>query len=85
MAKIDPKRVGDLLVSNLGFLVDAKSSPALHSLLQSIDVFSLWTMALLILGLAAAARIGRGKTAAFVVGFWLLFVLGKAGVAALLG
>jgi len=85
MDRIDPKRAGDLLVSNLGFLVDQKSVPALHSLLQSIDLFSFWTMALLIIGLAAAARISRGKAAAFVVTFWILFVLGKAGFAALVG
>ncbi|MDQ2971235.1 MAG: YIP1 family protein, partial [Acidobacteriota bacterium] len=38
---VDPTAMGDLLRSNLGFLVDKKSSPALHSLLESLDLFSL--------------------------------------------
>jgi Yip1 domain len=83
--KIRKESAGDLVRSNLGFLADAKTSPALHSLLQSVDVFSLWTIALLTIGLASAARLPRGRSAALVVTLWLLFVLGKAGVAAVFG
>jgi hypothetical protein len=85
MDAIDPKEMGDLLKSNPGFLVDAKSSPALHSLLQSLDVFSLWTIVLLVVGLSAAAKISRGRTAGLVLTLWVLYVLGKAGFAAAFG
>jgi Yip1 domain len=85
MDKVDRRSVGDLVRSNLGFLADAKQAPALHSLLQSVDVFTLWSVALLSIGYAAAAKISRGKAAAMVVTFWFLFVIGKAGVAALFG
>ena len=82
---IDPQGVPDLLRSNLGFLVDKASSPALHSLLGSIDVFSLWTLVLLTIGFAAAGRTSRKAAAGVVFTIWALFVLGKAGLAALLG
>jgi hypothetical protein len=81
---VNPQALGDLLSSNLGFLVDSKSA-VLHSLLQSIDVFSFWTLALLVIGFAAAARVSRKAAAGVIVALWVLVVLGKAGFAALFG
>ncbi len=82
---IDPQGIPDLLRSNLGFLVDTASSPALHSLLGSIDVFSIWTLILLTIGFAAAGRTSRKAAAGVVFTIWALYVLGKAGLAAVLG
>ncbi|MEO8430582.1 MAG: YIP1 family protein [Acidobacteriota bacterium] len=82
---VDPQAVGDLLRSNLGFLVEKTSSPALHSLLGSLDVFSIWTLILLSIGFAAAGRTSRKAAGGVVFTLWALFVLGKAGLSALLG
>lgn len=82
---IDPRSVGDALHTNLGFLVDSRADPVLHGLLSSLDLFSFWGMGLLVLGLAAAAKASRARMAALVGSLWALFVLGKAGVAALMG
>lgn len=82
---IDPETVGDLLHTNLGFLVDARSDRVLHGLLGSLDLFALWSMALMVLGLSAAARASRARVAALVASLWALFVLGKAGIAAFRG
>jgi hypothetical protein len=81
---VNPQALGDLLSSNLGFLVDSKSA-ALHSILSSIDVFSFWTLALLVVGFAASARVSRKAAAGVIVVLWALVVLGKAGFAALFG
>jgi uncharacterized membrane protein YeaQ/YmgE (transglycosylase-associated protein family) len=81
---LDPQTMGDMLHSNLGFLVDQHTSPAIHSLLGSLDVFSLWTAILLTIGYAAAARVSRKGAGGLVFGIWALYVLGKAGLAALL-
>ena len=80
---LDPRGMGELLQSNLGFLVDKSSSAMLHSLLQSIDVFSLWSLVLLTIGLSAAARVSRKAAGGVVFAIWFIYVLGKAGVAAL--
>ncbi len=80
---IDPELVGDALRTNPGFLVDRQANPVLHGLVASLDLFSFWTMTLLVLGLSAAARAPRGRVALLVVSLWGLFVLGKAGVTAL--
>jgi len=80
--RIDPRGMGDLVRSNLGFLVSRTDSPALYSLLSALDVFSFWCLALLVIGYAAAARVSRGKAAGIIVTIWALYVLGKAGWAA---
>lgn len=82
--RIDPRVVGDALHTNLGFLVASRADPVLHGLLSSLDLFSFWTMGLLVLGLSAAAKASRGRMALLVGALWALFVLGKAGVAALM-
>lgn len=81
---LDPQSMGDMFRSNLGFLSDPHTAPAVHSLLQSIDVFSLWTAILLTIGYSAAARVSRKASGGLVFGIWALYVLGKAGLAALL-
>lgn len=71
---VDPRALGDLLRSNLGFLVARDSSKALHSLLGSIDVFSLWSLFLFVVGFSAAAKVKRESAAGVIVTLWLLVV-----------
>jgi hypothetical protein len=71
---VNPQALGDLLHSNLGFLVPRDSSKPLHSLLQSLDIFSLWSLCLFVVGFAAAAKIRRGAAAGVIVTLWLLAV-----------
>lgn len=71
--------------TNLGYLIADDSSPALKALLSSLDVFSLWMMALLIIGLVAIGgtrKITKGKTATLVIGLWAFLILLKVGAAA---
>jgi hypothetical protein len=71
---VNPQALGDLLSSNLGFLVPRDSSKPLHSLLQSLDIFSLWSLCLFVVGFAAAAKVKRGAAAGVIVTLWLLAV-----------
>jgi hypothetical protein len=82
---VDPQTIGDALPTHLGFLVDAKADRLTHGLLASFDLLSFWTMALLVVGLSAAAKASRGRMATLVVSLWALFVLGKTGLRALMG
>ena len=81
----DDVKTGSILPSNLGAFAPAEASPALVSLLSSIDVFSLWALVLLIIGVAAVGRAKHGTVGIAVGGCWLVYVLGKAGWAALFG
>lgn len=69
---VDPQAMGELLRSNLGFLVGRDSSKALHSLLLSIDIFSFWSLWLFVIGFAAAAKIKRGSAAGVIVTLWVI-------------
>jgi hypothetical protein len=77
---IDPQGLDDLLHTSPAFLVSRQSDRTLHSLLASLDMLSFWSMALLVLGLSAAAKTSRGRMAALVLSLWGLYVLGKAGL-----
>lgn len=81
--KFNPADLGDLVRSNPAFLVDRRENPVLHSLLQSFDVFSIWSLVLLVIGYSIAAKVSRGKAASIVVSLWALYVIGKAGFTAL--
>jgi hypothetical protein len=75
---VNPGDLGDLTRSNLGFLVDRHANPVLHSLLQSIDVFSIWILVILVIGFAVAAKVTRKKAAVLIGSLWGIYVLGKA-------
>jgi hypothetical protein len=77
---IDPQGLDDILHTNPAFLVSRQSDKTLHSLLASLDLLSLWSAVLLVLGLSAATGASRGRVAALVLSLWGLYVLGKAGI-----
>ena len=74
---------GGLLASHLGVLAPEGSSPLLLAALGSIDVFSIWAIALLVVGYAIVAGVSRAAAAGTVVGLWLAWVAIKVGLAAL--
>lgn len=74
------------LYSNPGFVVSRKDSPALYSLMSSLDVITFYHMFLLGLGLSTVTERVSFRTALGVVCvFWFIFVLGKMGLAAAFG
>src|SRR5207248_6859150 len=58
--------------SNLGFLVDYKTNPMAFALLSSFDIFSVWFLALLIIGFAYVARVSKVKSAVTIISLWIL-------------
>jgi hypothetical protein len=80
---VDMQKSWDLVPTNLGYLT-READKVTHSLASSIDLFSFWTMALLVLGLSSAAKASRTRVAVLVVSIWALYVLGKAGATALM-
>jgi hypothetical protein len=77
------QRGGGLLPSNLAALAPEDSGPRLFALLASFDLFTLWTLALLIVGYHVAARVSKGVAAGVLIGCWLLWVGIKVGLASL--
>lgn len=73
---------GRLLASSLAAFAPEESGKVLLALLSSIDVFSLWSIALLALGYQLVGRVSRTAAWGSVLTIWLLYVLGKVGFTA---
>jgi hypothetical protein len=80
---VSADEMGTLVASHLGMLVDRKANPVLFALLSSIDIFTIWTLALFIIGFSFVSRFSRAKSAAVVLTLWAVMVIVKVGFAAL--
>jgi len=74
---------GGVLVASPAILVSEETSAVFRSLLGSLNFFTLWTLALLILGYRTVARVSLAASSGAVITLWLLWVAGKAGFVAL--
>lgn len=66
---------GGLLKSNLAAFAPEDAGPRLLVVLGSLDVFTIWSLALMILGYSIAARVSKGAAASLVIGGWALLTL----------
>lgn len=73
-----------ILVSHLGFLASPADNPVLHSALTWVDVFNIWALVLLSIGLAVVARFSVRKVAIFMVIVYLIAMGIGVGLAALM-
>lgn len=82
---VSPEEVlgGGVLVASPAILASEETSAVIRSLLGSLNFFTLWTLALLILGYRAVAKVSLAASSGAVITLWLLWVAGKAGWAAL--
>jgi len=72
--------------TNLSYILADDASQVLRTLFSFFDVFSIWKLLLLIMGLAAIAgtkKITTAKTGTLVIALWLLILIISLGFAAL--
>jgi hypothetical protein len=60
------------VMSNLGFLFDPKTQQVGYAIGSAIDIFNLWSLVLLIIGLATMSRLSRVRSAAIVIVLWVI-------------
>jgi len=75
---------GGVLVSSLKALAPEDAPAVTEVLLGSIDLFTVWAMILLAIGYREVAKVSSAVASGIVILFWLIFVLGKVGIAAAL-
>jgi hypothetical protein len=63
------------LMSNLGFLFDPKTQPVQYAMGSALDIFNIWSLVLLIIGLAAMSKLSKARSAAIVIVLWLVINL----------
>ncbi len=86
------KRPGDvdpehLLATNVGEFLSSDTPKALLKFAGSLDIFTFWIMALLVIGFAAAnpKKISKGAACGVIFGLWAVYVLIKVGWAVIAG
>lgn len=79
----DVQLIPILVRSNLGFLADLKTQPVLFSLLSSLDIFTIWSIVLMIIGFAHVSKMSKGKSAGIMITLWGFVIAIKLGFAAL--
>lgn len=81
---LDTFDIQNPVATNIGFFVPS-TMPALKAAGSFFDVFGLWSLALLVLGMAIISKKKIGSSAMVVVGWWALGLLVLTGVAAAFG
>ena len=76
---------GGLVQANLSFLVDPKASPAVWTILSSIDVFQIYGMILAAIGLRILGKLSSGSAWGIVITLSLIGVVLKVGASILFG
>lgn len=79
----DPMQAATIVPTNPAVFVDMKQNLVLYSLLSMIDIFTIWVLALLVIGFAAVSKFSKGKAAAVVIPMWLILCLIRLGFAAM--
>jgi hypothetical protein len=67
--------LASILRSNLAFLVPMKQNPLLFTLLSRLDVFSIWLLALMIIGFSYVSKVSKAKSAAIIISLWVVVTL----------
>ena len=71
--------------TNPGFFLGPDSAAWLKSLLSSLDIFTIWSLVLLAIGLAIVARVKRGSAMAAVFGWFIIILFVKTAYTAFAG
>jgi Yip1 domain len=75
-----------IVPTNLAVILPSGTSPALSSIAGSFDIFTIWYLMLVVIGFVAisgAKKFKTSKSATLVFGVWAIWILVKAGFAAL--
>ena len=80
---INPREAETIVRSGPAFLTSFKDHPLLFAFLTRLDVFAIWSLILIVIGLAAASRVSKAKAAGVVIVAWSVMTLIVLGFAAM--
>jgi hypothetical protein len=85
LAGADPDafRIDNPIATNAGFFLSSTGHPALYKLASSIDVFTIWTLMLMVIGFTCISKAKKGTSAAIVIGWYVVVTLIGVGFAAM--
>jgi hypothetical protein len=71
------------VATNPGYFVDRAAHPVLSSFLTTLDIFTIWVLALTAIGITCITKVKRGTAFAVVFGWFAFLVLVGVGVTAI--
>jgi len=69
--------------TNPGYFLSAGNNPFLYSVGTALDIFMIWTLIVTAIGFSAVSKVKRSNALAIVFGWYFVFTIGAAGLAAL--
>ncbi|MGA7292163.1 MAG: YIP1 family protein [Terriglobales bacterium] len=79
---VDAFNIQNPAATNPGYFLDPSASPVLRALLTPFDVFTIWSMVLIAIGITCIGKVKRGTAYAVVFGWFAIMVLARVGLAA---
>ncbi len=71
------------VATNPGYFIDPTTNPVLYAFASSFDIFSLWTIVLVAIGITCVAKVKSGTAYAVAFGWFAVGILFGTGLAAL--
>lgn len=69
--------------TNPGYFLSAGNTPFLYSVATALDIFMIWTLIVTAIGFTCVGKVKRSTAMTIVFGWYIVFTLGAAGLAAL--
>jgi len=82
IGKVPQQELTNVVKANLGAFMGPDSPAWLTAAAGTISIFNIWAVALLIIGFATVGKISKGKAAAVALVPWIVWIVAKAGLAA---
>jgi hypothetical protein len=80
--KVPQNEIANVVKANLGAFLSPDTPAWLAGAASTLSIFNIWTVILLIIGFAAVGKLSKGKAAAVVLVPWIVWIVAKAGLAA---
>ena len=83
--KVPQQELVNVVKANLGAFLSPDTPAWLTAAAGTFSVFNIWTVVLLIIGFGAAGKLPRNKAVIAALVPWVVWIVGKAGIAAIFG
>ena len=80
--KVPQKEIANVVKANLGAYLPPDTPAWLTGAASTISIFNIWAVILLIIGFATVGKLSKGKAAAVALVPWVVWIVAKAGLAA---
>jgi len=83
VGKVPQEELANVVKANLGAFMSADAPAWLTAAAGVISIFNIWAVILLIIGFATVGKISKGKAAVVALVPWCVWMVARAGIAAL--